>query len=73
VKSGIEVVKTLFRAREKFRIKFKRWKKGSHIVLANRYGKNFSVPNHEEVKRGTLKGIIEDAGMERKDFLDFDP
>ena len=73
VKSGKEVLKTFFKAKEKFGIKFRRHGKSSHIVLSNRFGKNFSVPDGEEIKRGTLMGIIEDACMEKKDFLEFDP
>ena len=72
-KSGIDVLKTLYRASEKFKIKFKRPGKGSHVVLSNKNGINFSVPKHKKIKRGTLMGIIEDACMNKKDFLEYDP
>ena len=73
MKSGKDVIKTLFNARQKFGIAFKRQGKGSHVVLSNRYGRNFSVPNHDEIGKGLLLGIIEDACMTKKDFLEFDP
>ncbi len=42
--------------------------KGSHLKLVR--GKRAAiVPRHNEVARGTLKSILEQAGMELDDFL----
>ena len=45
---------------------------GSHIIL--RQGKSphkrLTVPNHKEIARGTLKAIIEEAGLTVKEFVD---
>ena len=73
VKSGRDVIKTFFNAKDKFNIKFKRQGKGSHVVLSNKNGKCFSVIDKKQIKPGTLLGIIEDACMTKKDFLEFDP
>ena len=73
VKSADDVLKTFQRASAKFNISFKRRGKGSHIILSNRFGRNFSVPDKKEVKSGTLLSIIHDACMEKEDFLEFDP
>jgi len=45
--------------------------KGSHLKL-KRYGtknRTVIVPMHDEVARGTLKSILEQAGIELEDFL----
>jgi len=42
--------------------------KGSHLKLTNA-GRVVIVPMHNEVARGTLKGVLEQAGMDIKDFL----
>ena len=42
--------------------------KGSHLILA----KNeliVSVPKHEQLKRGLLMAIIEEAGLTKNEFL----
>lgn len=44
--------------------------KGSHLKLA-KPGRVVIVPMHEEVARGTLKSILEQAGLELDDFLRF--
>ena len=45
--------------------------KGSHIILKKEVsGKSIGtvVPNHKELKIGTLKGILELAGVEETEF-----
>lgn len=73
VKSGHDVLKTFHRVRERFSITFKRKGKGSHVVLHNRKCQNFSVPLRRELKKGLLLGIISDACMTKKEFLENDP
>lgn len=45
---------------------------GSHIILRQRKSphKRLTVPNHKEIARGTLKAIIEEAGLTVKEFVD---
>lgn len=44
--------------------------KGSHIKLCNESREStFIVPNHKEVDRWTLKGILRDAGINVSEFL----
>jgi len=46
--------------------------KGSHICLRNcnpPYNR-ITVPNHKELKKGTLIGILKDAGLNVDDFLE---
>jgi hypothetical protein len=73
VKSAEDTMKTFQRASAKFKISYKRRGKGSHIVLCNKFGKNFSVPDKKEIRPGTLLAIIQDACMKKEDFLEFDP
>jgi len=42
--------------------------RGSHIVL-RRSGVGCVVPMHREVKRGTLAGIVRQAGVTPEEFL----
>jgi predicted RNA binding protein YcfA (HicA-like mRNA interferase family) len=46
---------------------FKR-QSGSHVIL-RRGSRGYVVPMHREISRGTLKGILEQAGVELKDAL----
>ena len=73
VKSGKEVLKALGKAAKRFGIAFKRIGGGDHVVLQNRSRRNFSVPLHDELAEGTLLNVINDAGMTKQDFLDYDP
>jgi len=43
---------------------------GSHIILRHRETphKRLTVPNHKEIARGTLKAIIEEAGLTIREF-----
>jgi predicted RNA binding protein YcfA (HicA-like mRNA interferase family) len=42
--------------------------KGSHIML-RKGGSGCVVPNHKELKTGTLAGILKQAGVSVDDFL----
>ena len=45
--------------------------KGSHIILTkSRHIATLSVPNHPEVARGTLRSLIQKAGLTIEDFLE---
>ena len=61
--SGAEIVKALQRlgfvvARQR----------GSHIVM-RKGGSGCVVPNHREVKVGTLSGVLKQAGISTQDFI----
>ena len=44
---------------------------GSHIILRHREThKRLTVPNHREIARGTLKAILEEAGLTIAEFTD---
>ncbi len=44
--------------------------KGSHIILVRQTPKTrFSVPNHRELDRGTLRAIIQQAGLTVDEFI----
>jgi len=48
--------------------------RGSHIVLAKQIGSEkivTVVPNHKELKRGTLKGVLSLARVEDGEFAAF--
>ena len=66
VLSALEVIKAL----SKFGF-YVDHQTGSHIILRQNKEpfKRVTVPNHREVARGTLNGIIEDAGRTRDEFL----
>ncbi len=42
--------------------------KGSHLKMVNG-GRKAIVPRHDEVARGTLKSILEQAGLDLDEFL----
>jgi predicted RNA binding protein YcfA (HicA-like mRNA interferase family) len=42
--------------------------KGSHIVM-RRGSQGWIVPNHHEIKTGTLAGIIRQAGVSAEEFI----
>ena len=66
VLSANEIIKSL----ERDGFKFLR-QKGSHITLYKDGNKKYLVvvPNNKEVKRGTLLGILKQAGMDRESFF----
>ena len=46
--------------------------KGSHAKYANKLTKTtYIIPMHNEISKGTLKSILEQANIELKDFLKF--
>ncbi|OFX15162.1 MAG: hypothetical protein A2Z18_05690 [Armatimonadetes bacterium RBG_16_58_9] len=64
--SGAEVVRAFQRAG---------WvvarRKGSHVVLIKTGRRaNLSVPMHDELDAGTLRGLVRDAGMTVDEFLE---
>ncbi|MCJ7610174.1 type II toxin-antitoxin system HicA family toxin, partial [Candidatus Bathyarchaeota archaeon] len=61
MKSGEQVVKTLAR----LSFKPKRRKSGSHVVMLKEGHIPFNVPQRQELKPGTLRGIINYAGITR--------
>lgn len=63
--SGAEVVKTL----EALGFVVAR-QRGSHIVL-RRGSSGCVVPNHREIKTGTLLGILKQAGVTPEEFAAF--
>jgi predicted RNA binding protein YcfA (HicA-like mRNA interferase family) len=44
---------------------------GSHIILRNKNQPNrrLTIPNHKELSVGTLRAIIRQAGLSRKEFF----
>ena len=65
--SGTDLIKML----EKICFKPKR-QKGSHVMLVHLDPpiRKIVVPKHAGLKRGTLSGILKQAGLSREDFLD---
>ena len=46
-------------------------KKGSHIIMQRAVGastRTVPVPDHQEVKIGTLRSIIRQSGLQRSEF-----
>ena len=44
--------------------------KGSHLILVKEgHEATLSVPNHAQVARGTLRGLIAKAGLSIEEFL----
>ena len=66
VVSGIKVIKALAKSVMTLIIN------GSHIILRQREPphQRLTVPNHKEIAKGTLRAIIEDAGLTVKEFID---
>jgi predicted RNA binding protein YcfA (HicA-like mRNA interferase family) len=54
------------RALERLGFVFKR-QSGSHVIL-RRGNRGCVVPMHREINRGTLKGILEQAGVSLEEF-----
>lgn len=44
---------------------------GSHVQLKHSDGRRITVPNHptREIRKGTLKGIINDANISVEEFI----
>jgi predicted RNA binding protein YcfA (HicA-like mRNA interferase family) len=63
--SGKEAVKALLRAGW-----FREGQTGSHVILTKEGQRaTLSVPQHKEIKPGTLRGIIRAANMTVDEFL----
>jgi len=62
--SGAEVIRTL----ERLGFIVLR-QKGSHIIL-RRGPTGCVVPNHREIKTGTLSGILKQAGVSAEEFIE---
>jgi predicted RNA binding protein YcfA (HicA-like mRNA interferase family) len=43
--------------------------RGSHVIVEDSKGNFATVPRKNEIKRGTLLSIIEQAGLTREEFL----
>lgn len=56
------------RALERLGFVFKR-QRGSHVIL-RRGNRGCVVPMHREISRGTLRGILEQAGVSVEEFID---
>jgi predicted RNA binding protein YcfA (HicA-like mRNA interferase family) len=61
--SGAEVIRAL----EKLGFQITR-QRGSHVVM-RRGSSGCVVPNHRELKVGTLAGVLKQAGVDVGDFL----
>ena len=44
-------------------------RQGNHIILEHPDGRWTVVPRHDPIKIGTMKSIIEDAGISSEDYL----
>lgn len=66
VVSGIETVKAFSK------IGYEVDQTGSHIVIRQRKypHRRLTVPNHKEVAKGTLRGLIKQAGLTVEEFID---
>jgi len=61
--------KEVIRIFEKFGWEVSR-QKGSHIILTKSgHIATLSIPNHPEVARGTLRSLIQKAGLTVEDFI----
>ena len=45
-------------------------RRGSHMMLRCPGRRPLTVPRHRELDRGTLRGLIRDAGLEIDEFAD---
>lgn len=62
--SGTELVKALCKLGY-----YVRDQKGSHIHLRHPTRRPLTVPNHEEIARGTLRAIMKDADLTAEELL----
>ena len=66
VVSGSDAVKTFEQAG--WRVKRRR---SSHIIMTKAgIAKTLSIPDYRELKRGTLRGLISDAGLTVDEFIE---
>lgn len=64
--SGIELVKVLVKIGYE-----KDHQTGSHIILRHKDlpHRRLTIPNHDEISKGTLRAIIRQAGLSREEFF----
>lgn len=43
---------------------------GSHIILRHPSLRRFTVPNHRELAKGTLRALIREAGLNKEQFAE---
>jgi len=43
--------------------------KGSHMIYYRSDGRHLSIPDHKELDRGTLRGLIKGAGITVEEFV----
>ncbi len=41
---------------------------GSHVILRHPTGRRLTIPNHQELAKGTLRAIIREAGLTKDEF-----
>lgn len=65
--SGIEAVKAL--SKIGYEVDHQT---GSHIILRQRKDphRRLTVPNHKEIAKGTLRGLIKQAGLTVENFIE---
>ena len=65
--SGIKVVKAL--SKVGYEVDHQT---GSHIILRHKEEphRRLTVPNHDEIAKGTLLAIIRQSGLTREEFMD---
>ncbi len=65
--SGIEAVKAL--SKIGYEVDHQT---GSHIILRqNKYPhRRLTIPNHKEIAKGTLRGLIKQAGLTVEEFIE---
>jgi predicted RNA binding protein YcfA (HicA-like mRNA interferase family) len=42
---------------------------GSHLILRHPQMRRLSVPNHQELAKGTLRALIREAGLTKEQFI----
>lgn len=65
VLSGIKLIKALSKLGY-----YIRDQSGSHIHLRHPTRRPLTIPNHNEIARGTLRAILKDAGLTPDEFLE---
>jgi len=65
--SGIKVIKAL--AKVGYEVDHQT---GSHMILRHKEDphRRLTVPNHDEIAKGTLLAIIRQSGLNREEFMD---
>jgi predicted RNA binding protein YcfA (HicA-like mRNA interferase family) len=50
------------------KFRFECRKNAEHIILVSPAGQVISIPNHDEVKRPTLKQVLRNCGIDDKEY-----